>query len=628
MDQSKHDTSPSVRDELTVSSHIWDVFRTGGVRRQLLGGTVTRTRVLLALALVLAASPLVASAIPTPDPNVAGTVLPRPCALDDGNVHEAAQAELDGWEGPEYERYPGICQRLKFSFGPIPVKPGQNDVLVEPVVLEKPWYDGYVTRLKPDLVYEDGTVPPIEQVHLHHGTWLSAPTYGSGPFFAAGEEKTIAFFPRGYGMPVRATDQWLLLYMVHSAIPQPKTVYITYEVDYVAKPAAEAAGIKPVYPIWLDVETGGYPVFNTQRAFGGGDGTCTHPAEQCAAFDPWGDVRPSQGAPPDRPGRDFTFPQAGGRLGLVENFRGGTVIGIGGHLHPGGLTNDIDLVRGDQAKRVYTGEAKYWQRPPNDPSQSGGPPTSWDFSMTVTGLPRWGIRVEPGDRLRSNATYDTTHQSTYENMGIAIALFAPDAPDGTPTAPGVDPFTAPVDTSADCGSGGLRAATPTLCDKGVVTHGHLAENDNFGGPDAAATLTDARSGVGDRVDIAAFLYNPGDLSMASMNGLPQVKLGSTLTFTNGDTLLDIFHTATSCRYPCTGQTGTAFPLADGRTSAGRPIDFDSGELGYGIPYITGAKNELQWGLPVTPGNGFAPGEIVTYYCRIHPFMRGGFEVVE
>ena len=26
--------------------------------------------------------------------------------------------------------------------------------------------------------------------------------------------------------------------------------------------------------------------------------------------------------------------------------------------------------------------------------------------------------------------------------------------------------------------------------------------------------------------------------------------------------------------------------------------------------------------------GYQPGEIVTYFCRIHPFMRGAFEVTE
>jgi hypothetical protein len=584
--------------------------------------------VVLALAALTAAvTPVVARAIPTPEPNVAGTILPRPCTADPGNAYEGEQAAREGWQAPEYERYPGICQRLRFSFGPILVKPGQNDVLVQPITIEKPWYDGYVTRFKPDLVYEDGTVPPIEQVHLHHGTWLSVPTYGSGPFFAAGEEKTIAFFPRGYGMPVKATDQWALLYMVHSAIPQPKTVYITYDIDYVKKADAEKAGIKPVYPIWLDVESGGYPVFNTQRSCGDSAGTCTYPAEQCAAFDPWGKVRAAQGQPANRAGADFTLPAKGGQLGLVQNFTGGTLIGIGGHLHPGGLSNDIDVVRDGAAKRVYTSEATYWDH--TDHTKPGGPPTSWDFSMTVTGLPRWGVHVRPGDKIRSNATYDTTHQSTYENMGIAIALLAPDNPDGTPTAPGVDPFTAPVDMSTDCVSGGLEAQpTPTLCDRGVLTHGHLHENDNYGGPDASATLTDKRSGQTSAVAIGGFLYTPGDLSMVSMTGLPTVKLGSSLTFGNVDTALDIFHTATSCKYPCTGATGTAFPLGNGATSSGRAVDFDSGQLGFGVPYITGAKNEAQWSLPVTAANGFQAGEVITYYCRIHPFMRGGFEVVQ
>ena len=84
-------------------------------------------------------------------------------------------------------------------------------------------------------------MPPVEQVHLHHGTWLSVPEYGSGPFFASGEEKTIAPFPRGYGLPIKATDQWQLLYMVHSAVQQPIEVYITYDIDFVPEAKGEGA---------------------------------------------------------------------------------------------------------------------------------------------------------------------------------------------------------------------------------------------------------------------------------------------------------------------------------------------------------------------------------------------------
>jgi len=32
-------------------------------------------------------------------------------------------------------------------------------------------------------------------------------------------------------------------------------------------------------------------------------------------------------------------------------------------------------------------------------------------------------------------------------------------------------------------------------------------------------------------------------------------------------------------------------------------------------------------LPITAEEGYEPGEIVTYFCRVHPSMRGGFEVV-
>src|SRR3712207_8022676 len=37
-------------------------------------------------------------------------------------------------------------------------------------------------------------------------------------FFAAGEEKTIMTFPKGYGYAVKASDQWLMNDMIHSLI--------------------------------------------------------------------------------------------------------------------------------------------------------------------------------------------------------------------------------------------------------------------------------------------------------------------------------------------------------------------------------------------------------------------------
>jgi len=239
------------------------------------------------------------------------------------------------------------------------------------------------------------------------------------------------------------------------------------------------------------------------------------------------------------------------------------------------------------------------------------------------GLPYWGVRVKPGDVLRSNATYDTTHQSTYENMGIAVALLVPNKLDGTPQAPGVDPFTTLKDTSDGCKSGGVEANPPRLCDKGVVTHGHLTENGNHAG--ARGSWNASRGSPTGHVNIADFLYAPGDFSTISMSGVPTVPLGTQLKFLNLDGH-SIYHTVTSCGFPCLGPTSANFPLANGETSTGRSVDFDSSELGIGVPYIGPAKQRLDWDLPVTPDEGYAPGEIVTYFCRIHPGMRGAFEV--
>jgi hypothetical protein len=592
------------------------------------------------LAMLAATGAAARASTPTPEPNFATTLLPRPCIPDAGNLPEAAWADREGWTGPEYESYPGMCQRLRFTYGPITVKPGQNDVLVEPVTIEQPRYDGYMTRFKPDLVKVDGTVPPIEQVHLHHAVWVTtrpygvAATDGSGsgsgdlaaqlghPFAAAGEEKTVFRLPKGYGMPISRFDDWGLLYMIHSAVPQPTTVYITYDIDFVPKAQGDAAGLKPAYPIWLDVRPGTYPVFNAQKDYGT-NGECTWPKQNCAAFDPFGKVIPGQGAPPNAVGTDFQLPAAGQPFGRSPNFQGGTVVWMGGHQHPGGRTNEIDLVRNGQARRIYTGEAGYWDR--SNPAQTGGPPTSWDFSESVVGLPNWGVHVEPGDVLRSNVSYDTAIASSYEAMGISVAFLSPDRADGTPTAPGVDAFSVPADDGTQCPSGGLLATAPTLCLRGWPTHGHLHENDNFGGPSNQALTTKTGPSTG-RVDISAFSFLPGDLATIDTTGIPQVPLGSRLTFTNEDSAGDVYHSVTTCAFPCLGSTGTAFPLADGRTSAGRNLDLDSNELGFGVPGLGAPKNSATWNLDVTSGQGYQPGEVVTYFCRIHPFMRGAFEV--
>src|SRR5438874_1149068 len=217
---------------------------------------------------------------------------------------------------------------------------------------------------------------------------------------------------------------------------------------------------------------------------------------------------------------------------------------------------------------------------------------SWDVSMTAT-PPDWRVAVKKGDTLSISVTYDTVRASWYESMGIAVIW----ATDGTA---GTDPFTARVDAG-----------------KPVLTHGHLPENNNHGGQPAPKQYTDVSklpSGpVTDKVTIADFTFAPGDIG-GIYSQVPVVKAGQTLQFFNNDAPRGngIWHTITSCKAPCDRSTGVAYPLADGN------VQFDSGELGVAGPPTAG---RLDWTVPTN-----LPTGTYTYFCRIHPSMRGAFRV--
>jgi hypothetical protein len=131
------------------------------------------------------------------------------------------------------------------------------------------------------------------------------------------------------------------------------------------------------------------------------------------------------------------------------------------------------------------------------------------------------------------------------------------------------------------------------------------------------------------VQISDFQYNPGDFDATGANRCtPTIREGQSLTFVNDDAsplspgnpltpslayMASVFHTVTACRNPCNLNTGVSYPLAN------VPGGFDSGELGFGTP----AKNDLSWSTP----KNLKPGTY-TFYCRIHPFMRGMFTIIK
>jgi hypothetical protein len=631
-----------------------------------------RVRVALVLTLVLGVALGVTKALagpPIPEPGIVPQtqVLSSPCTPDPTNVYE-------GQLSPDYG---SDCRRLHFAFGPILAKPGQNDALIQPVTIEKPAYPGYIVRFRPDLVGPDGKPPDIAKVHLHHATWLNAhPQYGNGPFFAAGEEKTIATFPPGYGMHVNPADTWLLLYMVHNAISTPAAVWITYDIDFIPDSAAAKHNIIPVKPVWLDVQrtkiapngtdTSANPVFNVQKGFGHldtssfpgiggnfGDGTnkwvCTWPLENCARHDVYGGVTAQQGAPvPGLKGADW-------RVGSDME---GTLIGIGGHLHPGGIRDEVSLVRGGVEKPIFVSDSVAWKHAPANTNEAGGPRNSWDFSMGVTGSTiGWKVKIREGDVVRLNAVYDSESASWYENMGIVVALLAPknvEREDALHGGRGVDVFTDNValdpgfpDTAIptpnwlpatchpnlDANAGPLR-----LCLRGQVTHTHMAEASTFGGcggQPCQALPGKASDQIVDSIVSLGFTFGNADFGLIGQTGIPKVMLGKPVTFWNFDTVADIWHTFTRCKEPCTGAYGLDYPTADGSVGTADTMDFDSTEIGYGL-FFSPASGQIggnNKSYPEAVQDGlfwkFTPQKtgVYTMYCRIHPSMRGAFEVV-
>jgi hypothetical protein len=463
-----------------------------------------------------------------------------------------------------------------YVWGPVKIAPGQNSIFVEPND-QRPKRDGYITSFKPDLIEQDGTIPRVDVIHLHHAVWL----VNGQPTWAAGEEKTHTQAPAGYGWRYSTRDDWRMNHMIHNLTPTADTVYITYDIDFAPLGTPAAENVKTVRTQWMDVIGGGYPVFDAIKGKG------TGPKSKRRFTFPDDDPKAYGGG---RPRNEWTVT------------RPVTLVGTAGHLHPGGLNTELKVRRGEQEKLLFRSDAVYYE-------PAGA--VSWDVSMTATPS-NWKINLEPGDVVSVHATYDTSRASWYESMGIMPVEVA----DGHL---GVDPFTGKVPTT------------------GEVTHGPLAENRNHGGDPIGLpnplSLLNGPDKSGKTIGIDNFIYGQGNLTGAGILGRPPVvKQGRSLTFLNNDAKpgqtggvfggsgskdLPIYHTITSCKLPCNKSTGIAYPLADG------PQTFDSGELGYGPPQFTAAKNEQSW---KTPKN--LPTGTYAYFCRIHPFMRGSFRVVK
>ena len=272
----------------------------------------------------------------------------------------AAQA----FHGPA-KRLAGGVERITYDI-PIDVAPGQNRIAYRPITgSEKPSVDGWITRMKPDLVWADGPrkghPPQSIKVMFHHGVWVNTsranPSSGGfGELFAAtGEEKTIMEFPDGYGYRYKASDGWLLNHMIHNLTSQEMKLDIQYTIDFIPDTAPEAANMKPVQPIWMDVQRGSiYPVFNVYKG-SGENGKFTYPRDDPNAY------------------------PAGVHKNLYTLPQDGVLITTAGHVHTGGLYTDLSLSRPG---------AKYAGPKCNTKHNAERRRSCWDRAPRVKGEPR------------------------------------------------------------------------------------------------------------------------------------------------------------------------------------------------------------------------------------------------
>jgi plastocyanin len=551
---------------------------------------------------------------------VPGTVLAPLCALlATAAPASAGEAILGAASYPDMTTY-------KCRTDAIPIHPGQNlnlfgltktcpnaEVVSGPgdagVFAPGSTAEGYITRFQPSMVEvkPDGELvtPSVWDLHLHHVVWLSP---SGGPTLASGEEKTIAKLPQGYGFKTGGDATWGLNYMIHSLTPRGnRQVYVTWEIDWVPETDPPRTDIQSIRIRWMDVAGSPqvYPVFDAERGFDlDGNGKWVFPDDVPTdpAMPGYEELRRVSDA------RSWTVPAGG--VTLVAGY---------GHLHPGGLRVDLQVARdgpdpgtvdGDDPSEVrplFRSDARYYE-------PAGA--VSWDVSMEAT-RHDWRISLDEGDTVSINTTYDVRKASWYESMGI-LPLAYTTGPD--PAAR--DPFEDDAAVRAMYEAGG------------ILTHGRLPENvdakarKNLKLPDPRE-LRSRRRVPGAGIEIDEFGYSPGGFPakrsffLTRLMRPPVIRPGQTVTFTNYDALPTMsqeeqaWHSVTSCKAPCNRGSGIGYPLAGG------PIKFDSGQLGFG----TGVSTEVTTGSntyttpPLTK-----PGKTYTYFCRIHPYMRGSIRV--
>jgi plastocyanin len=528
----------------------------------------------------------------------------------------------------------GTVERMRLWFGPYVVPPGHDANRVD---LDLPLTNGYMISAEPGLRrVSDVGEPSHQEAHIHHAHWFAVDpgneedNYTGGNtewIFGNGDEETKADFrerseadPNGpnYGQYIGAQGPQLMIYMLHNKTSQPLEVYVVLDIVFAHGTKDELAKAPKPYHDVTGVLFG--RTFDVPRN-PQGDGI-------------WTTTR-------DHPDKEIEW------TSTVD----GTIIGTGGHLHPGGLSVVVENMGSKESPcpndGLGTGGTRLLK---SDALWRDNVPFTEDFQMEVS-HPAWRAPVHKGDRIRITGIYENRDHAWYTAMTHdGLYIDEQQKPQGrckpyliNQPAPKVSFKKVKKKIVAwkkkryrSKGSRRwrvklVRTVKTKWVRKKVVT-GVLEPSEGVPNRPWALRHKDVYCGVelggfpcdkaeADRgegrqtsqVVIADFLYLPGDMSLTGVDGAPaRVKQGTPLTFVNADQNAGIRHSVTTCRWPCNGPYVANYPLADGV--------WDSTTLGYDA--IDGGNPN-----PVAATPADLQAGKYAYFCRIHPWMRGAFEVV-
>jgi plastocyanin len=529
---------------------------------------------------------------------------------------------LTGPNGKPYEfipKAPGTREQTQLWYGPYTVPPGQD---MNRVDLDLPMRGGFLVSIDPGMRrVADLSEPSHQEAHIHHAHWFALQpgnkednyTHGNTEWiFGNGDEETKADFaersaadPNGpnFGEYVAPGNPQVMIYMLHNKTNQPLVTWIVLDVTFVHGTKAQLdTGKKP----WHDLagvlfgRTFNVPV----QPNGDGKWDTTHdmskPIEWTSTLD-------------------------------------GTIIGTGSHVHPGGLEILTENF-GSKASPC-----------PDDHKGTGGTllldsKVLWhygamfseDYQTTVTN-PNWRAPIHKGDVLRITGYYankDTAWYTAMTHNGLYIDTSEPPQGHCKPylvgnAQPQHTVYTKKKSVRYSISKRGKlvrkvrvkkipHTVGISLTD-GVPNRPWGHDHDTLCGVDLGKPPCERpyqprpAGDFASQVLISDFQYIPGDTSLSGSPGLPpKIHKGQSLTFVNTDESANIRHSVTTCNLPCNGTYVANYPWANGV--------WDSGTLGYDA-IDGGTPDPVSSTPPTLPVGRYA------YFCRIHPWMRGQFEVV-